>query len=307
MTILSKCHERFSCFSQLTSSGLGVKPGPDEENHGFDLADMMEQGVATERAPCTTAQNVTRELTVHHSEGSSKYVLRSEDNKAMLIAQERGMTSKFDLFVSCDGVNRTADVISQELNTERHFDIFVASNDGEACTEEPSFCLTHSKNSLTWQLQSSHCEKCEYYRSPNSRNRRGGGAQSTLLRVHQKSVSVGGGKTMGITVDVPADGSVWCECCGNSPSTGRSLASRKPRWSAALKSLTMDFGTRCKEGSPKNFQLLVGNEPRVGKHHERVFEFGKMSADMYCLDVASPLGTVQAFAIALTTVTLGYK
>lgn len=69
-----------------------------------------------------------------------------------------------------------------------------------------------------------------------------------------------------------------------------------------MKSLTLEFKGRCNVASAKNFQLAMGKEAADAKLHDIAIQFGKMGPDLFCLDFRAPLGTVQAFALALTTV-----
>merc|ERR550514_1788918 len=108
---------------------------------------------------------------------------------------------------------------------------------------------------------------------------------------------------MTMEVDVPAlsaddTPAVWCEhCSGERPQL--SLVSKRPRWSASRKSLTLDFRGRCSKASAKNVQLQLGGASNE-KTREPELLFGKTGDNTFVLDYRRPLSMAQAFAIALS-------
>jgi len=194
----------------------------------------------------------------------------------------------------------------------------------------PAFCLKAKKRSLNdWTLHSTRCEQCA------TRGRRNYG-QRELARMRHYSEEVGVGKALCMDLCVPAPfyseqggSAIWCPVCsGPAPAPQRSnsvcsglsldrrssvcsgfsqddassatLTSRRPRWNTKLGTLTLDFRGRVRVASSKNFQLEVPGGDRDSNNVKLLF--GKVVDNQFVLDFKRPLGVVQAFAAALTTV-----
>jgi len=246
----------------------------------FDLADVMEQGLACE---LTTRfeepqSEELREMTISRSADEREQMLLGQNDQPLLIARARG--------------KKSAAVPSS-------FDIFVAGDGQPPVALGPAFRLSHNKEDASWELRSACCADCEY-RSPTTRRPGLDEASRTLMRLRQERCAVGPGFAMCLDVKLPAEGETWRSCCGTSSSAPVKLTSRRPKWSARLKSLTLDFRGRCNQASEKNFQLT--DDPNGGgSADECVLQFGKMDSGNFCLDFRGPLGPVQAFAAALAT------
>lgn len=111
---------------------------------------------------------------------------------------------------------------------------------------------------------------------------------------------VGDGNAFCMDVELPElrkDGQshAVCSVCGKDDVGGCVLSTRRPKWNSRQKTLTLDFRGRCSMASAKNFQLEAENDPS-----QVVLLFGKVGANKFVLDYGHPLGTVQAFAAALT-------
>jgi hypothetical protein len=259
----------------------GSREQPEERRHGFgfEFADVLEQGegpgLTSNYSAPPTANDFEEHLLVELGENSGVFILTTESGEKLLEAQERNGCAQFDLFIARD---------SQSTNVLG-----------------PAFTLQANQLRTEWVLESVRCEQCE------ARGRRNCGTRE-LARMSHYCEPVGEGQAFCMDVDLPKiheDGTptVWCSVCGgDAPSEmgnahkKHTLTTRRPRWNARHKSLTLDFRGRCTEASAKNFQLEV---PR--SHGRTKLLFGKVGDKKFVLDYKYPLGAVQAFAAALTT------
>lgn len=74
------------------------------------------------------------------------------------------------------------------------------------------------------------------------------------------------------------------------------VIAKKPEWSEEVQSLVLDFRDRQVLASSKNFQLVYGKRPA-----SVLCQFGKISKDIFILDMRFPLSFAQGFGIALST------
>jgi len=91
------------------------------------------------------------------------------------------------------------------------------------------------------------------------------------------------------------------------------FATRKAKWNPKLNMWTLDFQSRVKRASKKNFQLLhvaAGDAPHrdaasssssSSNHHQVKLLFGKVSKNRFSLDFAPPFAPATALFVALTT------
>lgn len=152
----------------------------------------------------------------------------------------------------------------------RRIDIYLASEgtDGTA-----SFTMTYDEDMTEFRLA----------RVPRDDSDRKG---RELLRIAQTREDIGGGKCIYLDVTV------------HETDTGafHQLGSKRPVWNRRLKSLTMDFGGRCDKASPRNFQMCPLDDEDVS-----LMFFGKIGRNTFSMDYVEPLGTLHAFAIAIST------
>jgi len=270
------------------------KRKPREAWQSFELADVMEQGMARE----VTTSFITppprdapsKHLLVERSQDRTEYVLSSETGEPLLLARSARGSQQVDIFVPTGG------------------DPPVAVG--------PAFTLAaDGPKHERWTLYSDRCECCEYL--PESRACCSRVCRRELAHVRHAREDIGKGTLMYMEVDLPSLGedgspSVWCTRAGGDWGRLR-LESKRPVWSPRIKSLTLDFYGRCSCASPKNFQLqAVGadgrgaaaggpSRGRGGRTREAELLFGKIDDDAFVLDYKHPLGMAQAFAIALST------
>lgn len=151
----------------------------------------------------------------------------------------------------------------------------------------------------TWCLMSTRCDGCE------SRGRSTCGV-CCLACVRHYMEAVGGGKAYCMDVMLPRmqDGAILssepctaCQEAGLVTSTQwtKELTSRRPKWNIERRTLTLNFRGRVSKPSSKNFQL---ESPET---QEPKLLFGKVDEGKFVLDFSPPLGMMQAFASALTT------
>jgi len=237
---------------------------------GFDLADILEQGrgpgLASSFVEAPEPEEKEQQLSVLCEE--RRFILM-RDNKTLLVA------------VPVEGVG---------------FDIFLPKEEGRQgpAGEGAAFLLRCSPKLDSWLLTSARCEQCE------ARGSRQCGTRE-LCRMSHYTERVGEGNAFCMDVELPElseDGRsrVVCSVCsGREEVAGCVLSTRRPRWNPRQKTLTLDFQGRCSLASAKNFQLEAeGDAGRV------VLLFGKVEKDRFVLDHSHPLGTVQAFAAALS-------
>jgi len=251
----------------------------------FELADAMEQGLS-------------RELTTHFVEpikGSEQVrylVQRSEDQREFLLKTEKDdplLLAKLNL----------------ESRSGARFDIYVAGGGDPPVALGPAFDVQANPRGDQWTLRSLRCEHCEF------RGTRASGPRS-LANVSHYREEVGAGTAWCMDVLLPKindDGSsaVWCQvcgCAGQQEEERTELTMRRPKWNSTVKALMLDFYGRCSLASAKNIQLKVAGDSvgiEGGTSDKVKLLFGKTKSNSFVLDFRRPLGTVQAFAIALTT------
>lgn len=262
------------------------KPPIDKDFISFELADVMEQGLARE----LTTSFITpppkhapsQHLRVHRSQDRAEHVLASEEGLPLLTARGQRDSGRVDFYVPLGG--------DPPVHMGPAFTL-ACHNDGDS--EEQR-----------WTLTSDRCEGCEYL--PQARACCGG-CRREVAHIRHRRERIGQGQVMCMEVDVPAlraDGtpSVWCSRAGGEWSKV-ALESRRPTWSQRIKSLTLDFYGRCTKASAKNFQLQLAGTQSVPRHRKQESEmlFGKIDEDEFVLDYRHPLGMAQAFAVALST------
>jgi len=259
----------------------------------FDLADVMEAGLARELTTSfTTAPpegKAASRLVVERSTDRTQHLLKSADDEALLLA-----------------------VCDEEDHAVINF--YVPTGGDPPVALGPAFRLAAEDDELrTWTLTTDRCECCEFLPAPRGccspGDRRG--CRRELARIYHTREDFGQCSMISMEVELPAlqpdnSPSLWCDSSGGAEGKQRLLLeSRRPSWNARLKSLILDFHGRCSEASIQNVQLdlVTGDEfeddpPKKG---EPELLFGKTGLGTFVLDYKHPLGTVQAFAIALTT------
>jgi hypothetical protein len=267
-------------------SPKGPPEQPEERRHrfGFEFADVLEQGqgpglTSDYTAPPPPDDDFEEHLlvVVERGENSDIFSLTTERGDKLLVAHGSISCARFELFIAGD---------TQSTN-------FLG----------PAFTLQANQLRTEWLLESVRCEQCE------ARGRRNCGTRE-LAKMSHYCEAVGEGQAFCMDVDLPKIDeaglpTVWCSVCSsandapaetNKTSVKHTLTTRRPRWNARHKSLTLDFRGRCTEASAKNFQLEV---PR--SHGRTKLLFGKVGEKKFVLDYKYPLSAVQAFAAALTT------
>lgn len=76
------------------------------------------------------------------------------------------------------------------------------------------------------------------------------------------------------------------------------LQNKEPKWDANRKLYVLDFGTRVKGASAKNFIFIDSDLP---EDQPNVMLFGKLTENEFSLDVSYPLTPLQAFSMAVTS------
>jgi hypothetical protein len=211
-------------------------------------------------------------LCVNRSADKKELLLTTEDGDNLLLARSNDNGGGFSIFVMCDGDPPKA--------------------------LGPAFSLTPNSAHDRWTLRANTCSQCE------SKGRRVCGSQELAYISHSiESIGDGDAKICCLDMEIPAMSQessidVWCPMCEDQAAEKEvvELTTRKPKWNARRKTLTLDFFGRCHLASAKNFQLEA-----VGKPDKVKLLFGKVGDSQFVLDFNKPLSTVQAFAAAVST------
>jgi hypothetical protein len=271
------------------------KAAPIDGTHwkSFDLADVMEAGLATEvTTSFTTAPPLgwgASRLVVERSIDRMQHLLKGEDGEPLLLA-----------------------VCDEQDNSRISF--YVPTGGDPPLALGPAFTLAAEDDDCSsWTLTTDRCECCEFLPAPrgccSGAGRRA--CRRELARIYHTREDFGQCSMISMEVELPElrpdnSPSLWCSSSSGAEGKPRlRLESRRPSWNDRLKSLTLDFRGRCSKASIQNVQLdlVTGEEfdddpPKKG---EPEFLFGKTGLSTFVLDYRHPLGTAQAFAIALTT------
>jgi hypothetical protein len=253
-------------------------------DYSFEFADDLEQG----KGP-GPASNYTEPP--EHKDREERLVVKRGDNRDTFTL----VTKKAETLL-----------MARVNNDSTRFDLFITRDNEPPKTLAPAFTLQLNQSRTQWVLESLRCELCE------SRGKRKCGTR-VLARMAHYTETVGEGRAFCMDLDLPEvreDGSsaVVCPvCCGDAaglsadaskaPLQQRVLTTRRPRWNPKHQSLTLDFRGRCSQASAKNFQLA---DPEAEGNVKLLF--GKVGDNKFVLDYKYPLGMVQAFSAALTTV-----
>mmetsp|Transcript_85441 Transcript_85441/g.169504 ORF Transcript_85441/g.169504 Transcript_85441/m.169504 type:complete len:279 (-) Transcript_85441:55-891(-) len=262
-----------SCCGMLPELA-GHVPEEPRQWRCFEFAELMEQGegpglTSTHAEPPRDRYSDQR-LLVQRSQNRMEFQLTTEKGLVLLVARSRNDGARFDFFVPTRVKN------SKSLGG-------------------PAFVLEAKGSCLdSWSLCSTRCEQCE------ARGTRKCGSQH-LARMSHYSETVGEGEAFCMDLHIPElleDGqpAVFCHVCNEVADWGTlQFTTRRPKWNARQKSLTLDFRGRCACPSSKNFQLEAVDNP--GK---RRLLFGKAGPQTFVLDYSHPLSAVQAFAAGLS-------
>jgi hypothetical protein len=83
------------------------------------------------------------------------------------------------------------------------------------------------------------------------------------------------------------------------PQKTLTMTNKTPFWNEQTQVYQLDFGGRVLVESAKNFQIEYNSE--------QVMQFGRIENGSYTLDFKSPFSAIQAFAIALASITQRLK
>jgi len=252
-----------------------------EQVRGFDDADAMEAGEVRFTAILLLQPPVLEQrLIVLRSSEYRMTTLLNAAGETLLVSRASADGRRFDIYMSRDG---------RPVLQPRAF--LARSTPPEP---EPAFTLMASDSERNdWALISLQCEGCAW------RGRRQCGARH-IMRTRHYLEAVGAGQAFCMDVlfprraatGMPADFCQSCSC--EVASWCKELTSRRPKWNLKHKSLSLDFRGRATRASAKNFQLESMSCKRP------LFLYGKVDDDKFVLDYCAPLGTVQAFAAALS-------
>jgi len=245
---------------------------------GFDFADVMEQG----RGPGLVSSFVDPP-----QESGSK----GEQRLQVVFDRKRGICT-----LTTEAGEKLLEAHSRK--DVNGFDIFVARGKDNSKLQDPLFLLRGDTPKEKWTLRGTRCPRCELQGKLQCGN-------CDLARFLHYQEPSGDGHAFCMDLELPAHGedgspAVVCEVCSeSSEKLGHTmLTTRRPKWNPRHKTLTLDFRGRVSMASAKNFQLEVLGQPEPGQSR---LLFGKIAVDKYVLDFQRPLGTVHAFAAALSS------
>lgn len=263
--------------------GKAARPVPAEEDVS-EFADAMEMGIVQGIPSCvqpSLGEFEEHRLVVQRSLDQNSFSLLNDAGQTLLMAKASSDGCCFD--------------ISLPLTDERKSFLGVGTQPQPA---HPSFTLiANNRERKDWALVSLRCEGCR----AQGRQRCG---HSVMARMFQYIESVGPGQAFCMDMELPPlreDGSRenMCEVCNaHCGNWSMEITSRRPRWNAKHKSLSLDFRGRVSMASAKNFQL---ESPFTMSQGSSLLLFGKVAEQKFVLDYRAPLGRVQAFAAVLST------
>jgi len=314
MAVMAGAAEELGWFRQLGSKALSLakkgsyrdveeRPSP-REWQSFDLADVMEQGLAQELTTCFVTpppKNLPpKNLIVRRSKDRSRYVLMDEDSQELLLARRSADRHRIDIYVPTGGDPPVAlgPAFTLSAQDSEHSDSGVNSSD-EGKKVVP----------VDWILSTDRCVQCQYL----SQARLGCCAQKPcrqeVAKITQSKIEIGPAAIMCMEVDIPQireDGTPEVLCTRkrgiDDTDCKLRLVSRRPFWNRRIKSLTLSFHGRCTNPSTQNIQLDLKDSGKHATSDELPeFLFGSVAEHEFVLDYKYPLGMAQAFAMALST------
>lgn len=269
----------------------------DDEEHdsdcerAFEIADTLECGLACEVVtdfmhPLRRSSKLWR-FRVSRSDDRLQYRLFTDDGDFLMYAQAFPETRKVMYFLY-----NPDDKESSSL-----FDL-----------SRPAFTMTWNENGTEWRLVQEKCEHCQF--SPRHLSCGACCGKQQVAVIRHSRVSIGDGIFNGMEVCIPglySDESrvIWCPKLGRGdlgaePMEGSNesqhFVTKAPAWNNEVQSLVLDFKARKVMSSAKNFQLCLGQRPE-----HVICQYGKISSNMFSLDLRYPLSCIQAFGVSMTT------
>mmetsp|Transcript_3172 Transcript_3172/g.7434 ORF Transcript_3172/g.7434 Transcript_3172/m.7434 type:complete len:276 (-) Transcript_3172:286-1113(-) len=273
MVLLSSSYSRWPLtLSRCGSAKRDLKDGAFEEgeNTSFDMAEFCELGLAKEllsdyMAP-VRRRSALWKFHIERSADKLHYRLFASDCQFLMYARV------------------------SKASKEGRIDFFLYDPSDDATLfdpAKPAFAMT-AISEWEWRVLAERCDRCRY--APKhlacSRCR----AKREVVHIRHSLESVGDGLNHCMEVHLPAD-----EQAGTTAST---LITRLPSWNEQVQSLVLDFTGRKVLPSAKNFQLAPSDKAEVVS-----CQYAKIKDDVFALDFRFPLTVIQAFGIALTTIT----
>mmetsp|Transcript_59167 Transcript_59167/g.183713 ORF Transcript_59167/g.183713 Transcript_59167/m.183713 type:complete len:302 (-) Transcript_59167:193-1098(-) len=274
--------------SELSSDDEIVDNDKWDHERGFELADIIEKGLARETVtdfmqPLARSSKLWR-FRVERSKDALQYRLFSDSKQFLMYAQVSTRDRKVEFFL----YNPT-DWEKAHCNPSK-----------------PTFTMTWDKDHREWLLVLERCENCTF--SPKRCACACHGRQQVAFIRHSR-IRAGGCVFNAMQTTIPGlnpDGGrqVWCPLSGRGDlaeddgSQALRLVAQVPDWNDDVRSLVLDFKGRNVLSSAKNFQLV----PVYSQKPEHlVCQFAKIKSDVFGLDFRYPLNLIQAFATSLTT------
>mmetsp|Transcript_16639 Transcript_16639/g.46051 ORF Transcript_16639/g.46051 Transcript_16639/m.46051 type:complete len:305 (+) Transcript_16639:49-963(+) len=274
--------------------GAATSESEDEDvdrwgrERAFDIADMVEQGMAREIVtefmhPLRKSSKLWR-FHVVRSEDKLQYRLFSDDGDFLMYARTALEARRVDFYL-----------YNPSEKDDKLFD-----------PSRPAFTMGWNKDKTEWRIVQERCEHCQF--SPKHLSCSCHGKQQVAVIKHARR-PVGDGIFNCMEVLVPglySDGSrvVWCPLLGRGDlaapgedsDEAQRLITKKPTWNDEVESLVLDFKGRNILSSAKNFQLALSQKPE-----HTICQYGKIGPMTFSLDFKYPLSVIQAFGISLTT------
>lgn len=319
-TPLARLSSKLSVLSGATDAPDATPQGTDPgtvgsptNNSPFDAADDLEKGLADDGSSVRLltqpvgAREPWRRCSVFHVTSSAdEYHLVSDACVPLLNARFDRQQRRIDFFPPGGGASQQQQFLpSSPSNADK------SAGSAPSTPARPKFTMRYSEGLDQWVLMQSTCSRCAQRPWHLTCDFMGKSQQLAFFQHSRKPA--GKARVHAVDMDIPmlvgGATSVWCPVAagrdlGRQPTRGEEscieslhLSSQLPVWDEEVESLVLNFGNnRSVAVSPMNFMVRMDTS-REGF----VFQHGKMGQNSYFLDFRHPLSTVQAFALALTS------
>jgi len=303
-----------------------VRSTSDDE-FGFDLADELEKGLGDNmsvlsksvQTPVSPGKTLHR-CNIFYKDLSDEFQLLTEEGDLLVTAREVLREECIEFFISespTSGSTAAPEAASSMPSRERR----------------PLFAMNFNREHDEWMLVHTQCEHCVH--RPKLRTCEYIGKSQQAARIRHSRRNVGKAKVHHVHIQLPPltekdETKVWCPI-----SMGRDLGQRSvsgdagcitpprdksrgavksmleddseplnlhtklPQWDDEVESLVLNFKNRIVDSSPRNFMLCDA----AHKNGLIIMQHAKLSKNTWCLDFSYPLSAVQAFAVAMSSLT----
>jgi len=297
-----------------------------DDEFGFALADELEKGLGDNmsvlstsvRTPVSQGKKLHR-CNIFYKDSSDEFQLLTEEGDLLITAREVAQEERIEFFIP-------------EGLTSESLEGMETSSNMPIRERRPFFAMNFNRDKNEWILIKTQCELCVH--RPKLRTCEYIGKGQQAARIRHSRCNVGKAKVHHVHMHLPPlteknEIKVWCpismgrDLGQKSVSTHAgyttpprersqgavkfmleedteliSLHTRLPEWDDEVESLVLNFKKRSVESSPRNFMLCDADQ-----NGSIVLQHAKLSQNTWCLDFSFPLSTVQAFSVAMSSLT----